>query len=116
MFRKNSRNGMTVVTLTVALGLLGGAAVHAQEQQRPDDQSRHEDQGHRDDQGRNQDQGRHDDNDHGRHDEGGGGDADRYRKDHPHAAARCHDGFFTNTSDRARACTKHGGIDVWLRG
>jgi hypothetical protein len=38
----------------------------------------------------------------------------QYRHDHPHAAARCHDGFFTNTSDRSRACTKHGGIDVWL--
>jgi hypothetical protein len=38
----------------------------------------------------------------------------QYRHDHPHAAARCHDGFFTNTSDRSRACSKHGGIDVWL--
>lgn len=42
------------------------------------------------------------------------GDADRYRHDHPHASARCHDGFFTTTRDRARACRKHGGIDVWL--
>ena len=39
----------------------------------------------------------------------------RYHRAHPHAAARCHDGFFTNTTDRARACSKHGGIDVWLR-
>jgi hypothetical protein len=38
----------------------------------------------------------------------------RYRHDHPHASARCHDGFFTTTSDRSRACRKHGGIDVWL--
>jgi len=38
----------------------------------------------------------------------------RYRHDHPHASARCHDGFFTNTRDRGRACSKHGGIDVWL--
>jgi hypothetical protein len=38
----------------------------------------------------------------------------QYRHDHPHASARCHDGFFTTTSDRGRACTKHGGIDVWL--
>jgi hypothetical protein len=38
----------------------------------------------------------------------------QYRHDHPHASARCHDGFFTTTSDRSRACTKHGGIDVWL--
>jgi hypothetical protein len=38
----------------------------------------------------------------------------QYRHDHPHASARCHDGFFTTTSDRGRACSKHGGIDVWL--
>jgi hypothetical protein len=38
----------------------------------------------------------------------------QYRHDHPHAAARCHDGFFTSTHDHSRACTKHGGIDVWL--
>jgi hypothetical protein len=37
-----------------------------------------------------------------------------YRHDHPHSSARCHDGFFTSTKDRNRACTKHGGIDVWL--
>jgi hypothetical protein len=39
---------------------------------------------------------------------------DRYRHEHPHAAARCHDGFFTRTSDRNLACSKHGGIDAWL--
>jgi Ni/Co efflux regulator RcnB len=38
----------------------------------------------------------------------------RYRHDHPHSSARCHDGFFTSTRDRNRACSKHGGIDVWL--
>ena len=38
----------------------------------------------------------------------------QYRHDHPHASARCHDGFFTSTHDRNRACSKHGGIDVWL--
>jgi hypothetical protein len=38
----------------------------------------------------------------------------RYRHDHPHSSARCHDGFFTSTKDRDHACTKHGGIDVWL--
>ena len=38
----------------------------------------------------------------------------KYRHDHPHSSARCHDGFFTSTSDRNRACRKHGGIDVWL--
>jgi hypothetical protein len=40
--------------------------------------------------------------------------AQRYRHDHPHSSARCHDGFFTSTKDRNHACTKHGGIDVWL--
>jgi Spy/CpxP family protein refolding chaperone len=112
MPRTSKRNGMTVAALTLALAALGGAA-HAQDQPRPDDQSRHEDQGQRGDHAHDQDQGRHDNNDHGRNDQGG--DANRYRKQHPHAAARCHDGFFTNTSDRGRACTKHGGIDVWLR-
>lgn len=36
------------------------------------------------------------------------------RRAHPRAAARCHDGFFTTTRDRSRACSKHGGIDIWL--
>ncbi len=40
--------------------------------------------------------------------------ADQYRHDHPHATARCHDGFFTTTRDRDHACRRHGGIDVWL--
>lgn len=40
--------------------------------------------------------------------------AARYRQEHPRAAARCHDGFFTRTSDRHLACSKHGGIDIWL--
>jgi Ni/Co efflux regulator RcnB len=38
----------------------------------------------------------------------------QYRHDHPRSSARCHDGFFTTTKDRGRACSKHGGIDVWL--
>lgn len=38
----------------------------------------------------------------------------RYRREHPSAAARCKDGFFTRTSDRKFACSKHGGVDVWL--
>jgi hypothetical protein len=53
-----------------------------------------------------------------RQDVGHGADdrvADLHRT-HPHAAARCHDGFFTTTRDRSRACTRHGGIDVWLSG
>ena len=40
--------------------------------------------------------------------------AARYRREHPHSAARCHDGFFTRTTDRNLACSKHGGIDIWL--
>jgi hypothetical protein len=50
---------------------------------------------------------------------GGPADDDRaaaLHRAHPHAAARCHDGFFTTTRDRRRACTRHGGIDVWLGG
>jgi hypothetical protein len=38
----------------------------------------------------------------------------QYRHDHPGATARCHDGFWTRTTDRGRACSKHGGIDVWI--
>ena len=48
------------------------------------------------------------------HDDGKADPAAQYRHDHPRASARCHDGFFTNTTDRGRACSKHGGIDVWL--
>ena len=45
---------------------------------------------------------------------GGGDDVDALRHAHPRASARCPDGFFTTTRERARACTKHGGIDIWL--
>ena len=48
------------------------------------------------------------------HDDNRPDPAAQYRHDHPHASARCHDGFFTNTHDRGRACSKHGGIDIWL--
>jgi Protein of unknown function (DUF3761) len=50
-----------------------------------------------------------------RDDHKAGDPAERYRHDHPSSSARCHDGFFTSTRDRNKACTKHGGIDVWLR-
>jgi hypothetical protein len=94
------RCGLAVGVLALALGSLG-STVHAQDQNRPDDQTRQEQPT------------RHDDQAH--HDEHAGAtDVERYRKAHPHAAARCHDGFFTNTTNRARACSKHGGIDVWL--
>ena len=46
--------------------------------------------------------------------QGGGDQVTQLRHAHPGAAARCHDGFFTRTTDRRRACSKHGGIDVWL--
>jgi len=49
-----------------------------------------------------------------RHDDNRPDPAAQYRSAHPHASARCHDGFFTTTRDRGRACSKHGGIDVWL--
>lgn len=41
-------------------------------------------------------------------------DIERYRHEHPRAAARCHDGFFTTTRNRTLACSKHGGIEIWL--
>ena len=100
MFRMN-RHGLAVGVLALALGGLG-STVHAQDQdQGRQDQQRHENEPARDQSG-------HDE--HARP-----ADVERYRKAHPHAAARCHDGFFTNTTERTRACSKHGGIDVWLR-
>ena len=89
----------TLLTLTaLAMTALTPALVSAQD--RPDDRRPDEHQvmkadEHRDDH-RNDDQ------------------VQRYRHDHPHSSARCHDGVFTTTKDRNRACTKHGGIDVWL--
>lgn len=71
-------------------------AEHSRENTRPEANARPEEGLHA------RDQGDHDDA------------VARYRKDHPSAAARCHDGFFTRTADRRHACTKHGGIDVWL--
>jgi hypothetical protein len=72
-----------------------------------DRQDEHRDQQteHRDDQSTQRD-------DH--HDGDRGDQATQYRHDHPRASARCHDGFFTSTRDRNRACSKHGGIDVWI--
>jgi hypothetical protein len=56
----------------------------------------------------------HDQNAQEHHDDNRPDPAAQYRHDHPHSSARCHDGFFTTTKDRSRACSKHGGIDVWL--
>ncbi|HTW38540.1 MAG TPA: DUF3761 domain-containing protein [Steroidobacteraceae bacterium] len=98
-------HGLALGVLTLTLASLGATAP-AQDRDQQNDQGRqeqaqHEDQGARDETRRDE---------HAR-----ASDVERYRKAHPHAAARCHDGFFTNTTNRARACSKHGGIDVWLR-
>jgi hypothetical protein len=98
------RCGIAVGVLALTLGSVG-SAVYAQDQERQQDQPRQDQPGPRD---QGHDEGRPDEH-------GNPGDVERYRKAHPRAAARCHDGFFTNTTDRARACSKHGGIDVWLR-
>lgn len=88
-----------------ALTAGGSLAVHAQDQN--DQRPRQDDQRPRQD-----DQNRDHRDDHG--DRNADALAEKYRKAHPEAAARCHDGFFTRTTGD-RACTKHGGVDVWLR-
>jgi hypothetical protein len=91
----------TVLALSaLALTALGPMAASAQD--RPDDHHAMRADDHRDDKRDDHDKRPTDD------------PAERYRHDHPHSSARCHDGFFTSTHDRNRACTKHGGIDVWL--
>jgi hypothetical protein len=93
----------------LALGFMAGgmATLHAQDQR---DQTEQRDQGKRD-QGpqRNKDAPRDAAPASDRGDQ-----TDQYRRAHPSAAARCHDGFFTRTKDRKTACSKHGGIDTWL--
>ena len=90
----------TLLTLTaLAMTALTPALVSAQDrpdERRPDDHQVMKADEHRGDHKTNDDQ------------------IQRYRHDHPHSSARCHDGVFTTTKDRNRACTKHGGIDVWL--
>jgi hypothetical protein len=85
-----------------ALAMTGLAPAIVSAQDHPDDHHAMRADDHRDD--------HRDDHNNGRGDD----QAARYRHDHPHSSARCHDGFFTSTHDRNRACTKHGGIDVWL--
>ncbi len=89
------------LALCVAFGLATIGTVNLHAQDRPDD---------RRDQGSAQDHRPPP----AEHSQEHGDDVERYRKAHPGRAARCHDGFFTRTTDRGRACTKHGGIDVWL--
>jgi hypothetical protein len=91
----------------LALATIGTSSLSAQDRQEEhhDQAAEHRDD-HRDDHapaGRDE-----------HHDEGRPDPASQYRHDHPHASARCHDGFFTTTKDRGHACGKHGGIDVWL--
>jgi hypothetical protein len=85
-----------------ALAMTGLAPALVSAQDRPDDHHAMRADDHRDD---HRDEHK---------DDRGGGDVERYSHDHPHSSARCHDGFFTATKDRNHACTKHGGIDVWL--
>lgn len=91
---------MSALSLTAMLPLTVCAQDHPEEQHQQKAEEHHDDQSamKRDD----------------HHDGNRADPAVQYRHDHPHAAARCHDGFFTNTKDRGRACSKHGGIDVWL--
>ena len=88
----------TLLALT-AIAMIGLAPAVAGAQDRPDDHHAMRGDDHRDEH---------------RDDRRGDDAVERYRHDHPHSSARCHDGFFTSTRDRNRACSKHGGIDVWL--
>jgi hypothetical protein len=105
--RQHSWKMLTFFTALAMTGL-APALVSAQErpdehrtdERRPDEHQVMRADDHRDE--HNRDAGRGDDQ------------VQRYRHDHPRSSARCHDGFFTSTRDRNRACTKHGGIDVWL--
>jgi hypothetical protein len=94
----------SLLTLTaLAMTALTPALVSAQD--RPDERRPDEHQVMKADEHRDEHKG----DDHRNDDQ-----VQRYRHDHPHSSARCHDGVFTTTKDRNRACTKHGGIDVWL--
>jgi hypothetical protein len=93
----------------------------AQHDERRDDQPATRRDEHRDDQPARRDEARdepRDDQSARRRDDRSDGDRDdpvaRYRHDHPRASARCQDGYFTQTRNRDRACSKHVGIDVWI--
>ncbi len=113
-----------------ALSVSAIVPVHAQDQDHREQRSSEE---HRDDQSAQHDERRNDqpaarrddardqrrdDQPSRRHDErrdeGRDDPVARYRHDHPRASARCQDGYFTQTRNRDRACSKHGGIDVWI--
>jgi hypothetical protein len=97
------RNHLLLAAAVMAIAIVAPRSLQAQDDHpKPDhpDQARHDDQAAK----------RHDD-----HPDNHGDDmAARYRHDHPGATAHCHDGFFTRTSDRHLACSKHGGIDIWI--
>jgi hypothetical protein len=105
------------LAMSVAIACAGTVAMPAV--LRAQDAGHHDDQPHDQqprDQQQPQDNHRDDHQDHpaARPDDHGGDPVARYRHDHPGSTARCHDGFFTRTTDRGRACSKHGGIDVWI--
>jgi hypothetical protein len=95
-----------VILAMAVLSLTAVVPLTARAQDRPDEHHDQQAQDHHDDHpAMKRDE---------HHDEGKADPAAQYRHDHPRASARCHDGFFTNTKDRSRACSKHGGIDVWI--
>jgi hypothetical protein len=98
------RNHLVTAAAIVAIALVAPRSARAQDDHpKPDDHR--PDPAHHDDQA-----ARHDD-----HPDNHGDDmVARYRHDHPGSTAHCHDGFFTRTADRRLACSKHGGIDVWI--
>ena len=95
-----------IILATAALSLTAMVPLTVCAQDRPEDHHEQKAEEHHDDHPATRRDDHHDDN--------RGDPSAQYRHDHPHASARCHDGFFTNTHDRGRACSKHGGIDVWL--
>ncbi len=101
----------TLLALT-AVAMTGVAPALVSAQERPDDHKAMRADEHRDEH-RDQSRDEHRDQNRDEH-QRGDDEIARYRHDHPRSSARCHDGFFTSTHDRNRACTKHGGIDVWL--
>lgn len=102
---QNSRvRPLVTLMFSIALSALAPAAFAQDRDEHRDDRGEHRDE-RRDNGHERMREERRDDRGH---------DVDRYRHDHPRASARCHDGFFTSTHDRNRACRRHGGIDIWL--
>ncbi len=108
--RHQIRNSIILFAAALSLGAMVPFAVSAQDH--PEDH--HDDSRSARDDHRDDNRSDHHDTRNDHHDDNRGDPAAQYRHDHPHASARCHDGFFTTTKDRGRACTKHGGIDVWI--